>query len=106
MSIYEDFFEDSDWNNPFPFGIPGETWPSKSGPIKVSEMSDDYIHNVMNMVGEDDLWYHYFQEELKKRHIKENNIPHICSTCEYEYTNSQKCAQCIGRFKDYWERKE
>ena len=51
----------------YPFGHPSEYWITKYGKIKVSLMTDDQIRNLMGLVGENDEWYDYFEQELKRR---------------------------------------
>ena len=65
MSLYDDF--DGYFERDYPFGIPGDVWKSKNGPIKVSNMSEHHIRSCMKIVGEDDAWYGRFLTELKRR---------------------------------------
>ena len=65
MSLYDDF--DGCFERVHPFGIPGDVWKSKNGPIKVSDMSEQHIAHCMEVVGEDDAWYGRFLKELKRR---------------------------------------
>ena len=65
MSLYDDF--DGYFERDYPFGIPGDVWTSKNGPIKVSDMSEHHIRSCMKIVGEDDAWYGRFLTELKRR---------------------------------------
>ena len=41
MSFREDF--DGYFEHDYPFGMPGDTWHSKNGPIKVAEMTTEHI---------------------------------------------------------------
>ena len=41
MSFREDF--DGYFEYDYPFGMPGDIWQSKNGPIKVSDMSESHI---------------------------------------------------------------
>ena len=65
MSLYDDF--DGYFERDYPFGIPGDVWKSKNGPIKVTEMSEQHITRCMEIVGEDDVWYWQFLKELERR---------------------------------------
>ena len=65
MSFREDF--DGYFEHDYPFGMPGDTWHSKNGPIKVAEMPTEHIRACMKIVGEDDGWYGRFLRELVKR---------------------------------------
>lgn len=65
MSFYEDF--DGYFDREYPFGMPGDIWQSKNGPIKVSDMSETHVKACMKIVGEDDGWYGRFLCELVKR---------------------------------------
>ena len=65
MSFREDF--DGYFEHDYPFGMPGDIWQSKNGPIKVSEMTTEHIRACMKIVGEDDGWYGRFLCELIKR---------------------------------------
>lgn len=65
MSLYDDF--DGYFERDYPFGMPGDVWRSKNGPIKVTEMTEKHISSCMQIVGEDDPWYGRFLKELKRR---------------------------------------
>ena len=68
MSLYDDFIGDYAFEYDFPFGLPCDTWVMSNGEtIEVAKMSDAHIRNCMNMVGEDNEWYDYFKNELKRR---------------------------------------
>ena len=66
MSDYKDL---QDISNDFPFGLPGDVWESKNGPIKLADMTVSHIRNCMRIVGEDDEWYGWFERELRKRGV-------------------------------------
>lgn len=51
----------------YPHGVPCKIWTTTHGDIEVSKMSSQYIKNCMNLVGEDDPWYEYFEAELDSR---------------------------------------
>lgn len=52
----------------FPHDVPCGTWINKYGEqIRLCDMSERYIKNCMRFVGEDDPWYSYFNDELKRR---------------------------------------
>ena len=67
MSLWDDYEADAAFARDFPFGVPCDTWESKSGNIAVKDMSVAHIQNCMKIVGEDDPWFSYFQKELKRR---------------------------------------
>lgn len=68
MSLYSDLSADYQFERDYPFGLPNKYWLTRNGEkILVSEMSSVHISNCMRLVGEDDPWYAYFQEELNKR---------------------------------------
>lgn len=70
MSMGSELLDDYAFERMYPFGIPSGTdpqWNSRSGAIKVSQMSDSHIRNCMSIVGEDDAWYYVFQKELDRR---------------------------------------
>ena len=67
MSLWDDYEAEAQFAHDFPFGVPNEYWHTKGGKILVSEMSTIHVLNCMNMVGEDDAWYSYFQKELDRR---------------------------------------
>ena len=67
MSLWSDYEIEAQFAKDYPFGIPNKYWHSKNGDIPVSEMTEQHIRNCMKMVGEDDVWYTYFQKELDKR---------------------------------------
>lgn len=67
MSLWNDYEADAAFENDFPFGLPNKHWHSKDGDILVTDMTDSHIRNCMKMVGEDDEWYSYFQQELERR---------------------------------------
>lgn len=69
MSLFEDY--DGHFEADYPFGVPNETWKTKSGAIKVKDMTESHIRNCMRIVGEDDAWYGYFAKELKRRNDDE-----------------------------------
>lgn len=68
MSFRDDF--DGYFEQDYPFGIAGDTWQSKNGPIKVAEMTTVHIRACMKIVVEDDGWYGRFLRELVKRKEK------------------------------------
>lgn len=68
MSLGHEYEAEFEFEKDFPFGLPGDYWYSKSGRIKVSDMTDSHIMNCMRIVGEDDPWYSHFKKELDKRH--------------------------------------
>ena len=70
MSMWADYAADNQFEREFPFGLQGETWHSKNGDIKVSDMTDVHIKNCMKVVGEDNAWYDYFRKILDKRKKK------------------------------------
>lgn len=65
MSLYDDY--DGYFEEQYPFGMAGDIWKSRRGDIKVSDMTNEHIRNCMRIVGEDDVWYGRFLEELKRR---------------------------------------
>ena len=65
MSLYSDY--DGYFEDQYPFGMAGDVWRSRSGDIKVSDMTDFHIRACMRVVGEDDVWYGRFLNELKRR---------------------------------------
>lgn len=68
MSLWNDYEADSAFERDFPFGVPSDTWVTKTGvKIKLSDMTEKHIKNCMRMVGEDDDWYFVFLNELKRR---------------------------------------
>lgn len=65
MSLYEDF--DGYFEHDYPFGLPGDTWKSKNGDIKLKDMTTTHIISCMKIVSEDDAWYEKFMKELERR---------------------------------------
>lgn len=65
MSLYSDY--DGYFEEQYPFGMAGDIWKSRSGDIKVSDMTEAHIRACMKIVGEDDVWYGRFLKELKRR---------------------------------------
>lgn len=68
MSLWDDYEADAAFEHDFPFGVPCKYWMTKDGTrILVTEMTETHIRNCMQLVGEDDEWYWYFQRELERR---------------------------------------
>jgi len=68
MSLFDDYMINAQFSKDFPFGVPCDTWVTRDGvKIKLKDMTISHIKNCMKIVGEDDPWYPYFQEELNKR---------------------------------------
>lgn len=65
MSLYEDF--DGYFEHDYPFGLPGDTWKSKYGDIRLKDMTTTHIISCMKIVGGDDAWYGRFMKELERR---------------------------------------
>lgn len=67
MSLFDDYEADAQFERDFPYGVPCDTWKSKQGEIKVTNMTEMHIRNCMKMVGEDDAWFAAFEKELERR---------------------------------------
>lgn len=67
MSQWDDYNADSQFAHDFPYDIPNEYWCMNNGKILVKDMSTKHIKNCMAIVGADDKWYNYFQQELNSR---------------------------------------
>ena len=67
MSLFDDYEAEVAFARDYPFGVPCDVWKSKQGEIRVADMTDEHIKNCMRIVGEDDAWYAYFANELKRR---------------------------------------
>jgi hypothetical protein len=67
MSLWADYEAEAQFARDYPFGLLNKYWHSKDGDILVSEMSEKHIRNCMKIVGKDDAWYSYFQQELERR---------------------------------------
>ena len=72
MGLGSDWLSDHYFEQDFPFGFPSDIWRTEDGRrIPLKEMTESHILNCMKVVGEDDGWYHRFQEELfSRRYIK------------------------------------
>lgn len=71
MSMGEELLADSAFERDFPYGVHGDVWNSKDGPVKLSDMSEQHIRSCMRIVGEDDGWYGRFEKELERRGLTE-----------------------------------
>lgn len=67
MSMGREYLADHEFERDYPFGLPTDYWPSKNGKIALKNMTESHIRNCMRLVGEDDLWYARFQQELDRR---------------------------------------
>lgn len=67
MSMGQEILADGAFERDFPYGMPGDVWNSKDGPVKLSDMSEQHIRSCMRIVGEEDDWYSRFEEELERR---------------------------------------
>ena len=82
MSLYDGF--DGYFERDYPFGIPGDVWKSKNGPIKVSDMSEHHIRSCMKIVGEDgaDLVAAVLDREAGREHKRRQMYEQTdCSNC-------------------------
>ena len=91
MSYGREYMADHEFEKDHPFGIPGDTWHSKNGDIKLRDMTDSHIRNCMDIVGADDPWYKVFAKELGRRVTTETvytvwtddpNFPNECTWYE------------------------
>lgn len=71
MSLWSDYKAEAYFKHYYPFGLPNKYWRGKEGKILVTDMTEQHIKNCMKKVGEDDAWYWYFKEELKRREQEE-----------------------------------
>ena len=62
-----EYLEDHAFESDYPFGLPADYWPAKRGKIALKDMTESHIRNCMRLVGEDDMWYARFQQELNRR---------------------------------------
>lgn len=67
MSLWDDYKADGLFERDYPFGLPGKEWKSREGPVLVTNMTEAHIKHCMEIVGQDDEWYGYFQKELDRR---------------------------------------
>lgn len=71
MSMFEDYEAEAAFARDFPHGVPSDEWTTRGGTkIKLTDMTESYIHNCMKIIGEDDPWYCEFQKELERRKRK------------------------------------
>ena len=67
MSLGADYIADHEFERDYPFGLPSNKWKSNHGEIALKDMSESHIRNCMRIVGEDDAWYGWFVQELRRR---------------------------------------
>lgn len=68
MSLWDDYEADAMFEWDFPFGVPCDEWTTRDGnKIRLKDMTERHIRNCMRIVGEDDMWYGRFAEELARR---------------------------------------
>lgn len=68
MSLWADYEADAMFERDFPFGVPCDEWTTRDGKkIKLKDMTERHIRNCMRIVGEDDMWYGRFADELARR---------------------------------------
>ena len=67
MSCWSELMADYLFERDFPFGVPGKVWHSRNGDIAVKDMTESHSRKCMRIVGEDDAWYGWFVEELRRR---------------------------------------
>ena len=71
LSMFEDWYMDTVFEEDYPYGLPSDTWTTKDGEeIKLTDMTTQHIKNCMKLVGEDDDWYDKFNEELERRKLE------------------------------------
>ena len=46
-----------------------DIWQNRRGNIRIEDMPENYIHNIMRYVGIKSPWYKRFQEELRRRKV-------------------------------------
>lgn len=72
MSIASELLNNYAFERDYPFGIPcgqDPVWSSRSGKVRLSQMTAPHIINCMKIVGKDDQWYWVFKKELQSRGI-------------------------------------
>ena len=68
MSLSEDYIGDGLFDHDFPHGVENDEWTTRDGRLlKLRDMTDRYIENVMRMIGEDDDFYGACSAELSRR---------------------------------------
>lgn len=89
MSLFDDYEAEVAFSRDFPFGVPCKHWHSKDGDILVTEMTEAHIRNCMNLVGMDDAWYPYFEQELERR--KTHKEPTFCNEWDCPNNHDGNC---------------
>lgn len=68
MSLWDDYCADGMFERDFPHGLDNDEWVTVDGRrLKLCEMTERHIRNVMRMIGVNDGFYSACEKELRSR---------------------------------------